>query len=101
MQMGAKGKYVRTYQKGRGKLHQHLPDYLNDLNAIHAAINAHPTLCDSPCFYNELEQIIGRDKGINLRGNDKTGFSGWIAHATAKQLAEAFLKTLSLWEESE
>jgi len=62
-----------------------VPDYLNDLNAMHGAL-----------------KLIGEIKGIELCWylNDM-GISGeWqILNATAEELAEAFLKTLNLWEE--
>jgi hypothetical protein len=62
-----------------------VPDYLNDLNAMHAA-----------------EKVIGPIKGIEFccHLNDM-GMSGeWeILTATAAQRAEAFLRTLSLWRD--
>ena len=79
--MGAKGKYVRTYQKGRGKLHQHLPDYLNDLNAMHEAEKVIRERADRVDSY--LDQLDGAMSGV---------------HATAAQRAEAFLRTLGLWK---
>jgi len=64
-----------------------LPDYLNDLNAMH-----------------EAEKVIG----INMRSYletlqrvvDETCGGGAYAHtATAAQRAEAFLRTLNLWRD--
>jgi hypothetical protein len=62
-----------------------VPDYLNDLNAMHRAL-----------------KLIGEIKGIELCWHlNDMGISGdWqILTATAEELAEAFLKTLNLWEE--
>jgi hypothetical protein len=62
-----------------------IPDYLNDLNAMHKAL-----------------KLIGEIKGIDLCWHlNDMGISGeWqILNATAEELAEAFLKTLNLWEE--
>ena len=62
-----------------------VPDYLNDLNAMHEAL-----------------KFIGEIKGIDLCWHlNDMGISGeWeILTATAEELAEAFLKTLNLWEE--
>lgn len=71
-----------------------LPDYLNDLNAMH-----------------EAEEVLPIDKRVGSQGymgflwdtcskNMHNGGSTWeIAHATAAQRAEAFLKTLGLWVE--
>ena len=63
-----------------------IPDYLNDLNAMHEA----EELCGEvfsikSCEYDDwLSCVIGHDQT-------------W--RATAAQRAEAFLKTLGLWEE--
>tara|TARA_R110002167_G_scaffold66667_4_gene188690 strand:+ start:16333 stop:16653 length:321 start_codon:yes stop_codon:yes gene_type:complete len=59
------------------------PDYLNDLNAMHKAVE---TLFESSLYQDYwpmLDSIAQRD------GN--RGSSGRIAHTTAKQQAEAFL----------
>lgn len=51
-------------------------------------------------FYQELERLACESHGGKIpTGDHVTGFSGWIAHATASQRAEAFLKTLNLWTE--
>ena len=63
-----------------------IPDYCNDLNAMHKA----EELCGEvysikSCVYDDwLSCVIGHDQK-------------W--RATAAQRAEAFLKTLGLWEE--
>jgi hypothetical protein len=60
-----------------------LPDYLNDLNAMH-----------------EAEKVIGPIKGIEFCYHlNEMGMSGeWeILTATAAQRAEAFLKTIGQW----
>ena len=63
-----------------------IPDYLNDLNAMHEA----EELCGEfysirSCVYDDwLSCVIGHEQK-------------W--RATAAQRAEAFLKTLGLWEE--
>ena len=61
------------------------PNYPEDLNAMHEAL-----------------KFIGEIKGIDLCWHlNDMGISGeWeILTATAEELAEAFLKTLNLWEE--
>ncbi len=63
-----------------------IPDYLNDLNAMH-----------------EAEKVLGTDAWLRYQGElAKSGlaFAGkcWI-HATADQRAEALLRTLNLWVE--
>lgn len=66
-----------------------LPDYLNDLNVMHEA---------EELFYSKAETLEGAE---HMRD-----YSRWLCrlakyplHATAAQRAEAFLKTLNLWEE--
>jgi hypothetical protein len=62
---------------------EHLPDYLNDLNAMHDA-----------------EKVIGPIKGIEFCYHlNEMGMSGeWeILTATAAQRAEAFLRTIGKW----
>ena len=65
-----------------------IPDYLNDLNAMHEAekiLNLHQQLR----YQIEL--------GGYMADNDYWS----LCHSTAAQRAEAFLKTLGLWEEGE
>lgn len=63
-----------------------LPDYLNSLDDMHKA----------------EKEIIARNKmnGFNGYENTLCGIidNGNCVHATASQKAEAFLKTLDLWE---
>jgi hypothetical protein len=88
MQMGAKGKYVRTYQKGRGKLHQHLPDYLNDLNAMHEAEKTLNPI-QAAGYVRILTSIAWQ--------SEQPVFAPMTAKAD--QRAEAFLKTIGKWED--
>jgi len=64
-----------------------LPDYLNDLNAMHEAIMAQP------------QEVRAR---INFTLAESFRPKKWILdqaiNATAAQRAEAFLKTLNLWK---
>ena len=63
-----------------------LPDYLNDLNAMH---EAEKTLTDKAHeeFRLNLYDVIGDDSRL-------------IVSSTAAQRAEAFLLTIGKWEES-
>ena len=81
----------------KGIVHRRLPDYLNDLNAMH-----------------EAEQVLTPkhqpDKGESQWGE----YLGWLGFcveyntrevyecvtATAAQRAQAFLRTLGLWKET-
>jgi hypothetical protein len=60
-----------------------IPDYLNDLNAMHEAENILSS-----------EKWQRRDYIDYLSEDDQ-----WLhVHSTAAQRAEAFLRTLNLWE---
>lgn len=72
-----------------------LPNYAGDLNEMHEAEGT-LTLSKLVLFASHLESILVRDR------HDTSSESEVIAsciHATAIQRAEAFLKTLDLWEE--
>jgi hypothetical protein len=61
-----------------------IPDYLNDLNAMHKMEN-HLPLNQRETYMEYLREI--------------TGVPTWgICHALAEQRAEAFLKTIGKWE---
>ena len=72
---------------------ENLPDYLNDLNAMHGA---EKMLTDEQDLeYSEsLEQVIGARFNSN-NGEDMRR----LRSATAPQRAEAFLRTLGKWED--
>jgi hypothetical protein len=65
-----------------------LPNYLNDLNAMH---EAEKVLDDS--------QLIAMDEYLSRIFKPKPGFK-LLWQATAAQRAEAFLRTLGKWVES-
>ena len=69
-----------------------LPDYLNDLNAMHDAWLT-LSLSEKEQFESELYSIV--IGGAEYNRNDD---AGWITNATAAQRAESFLKTLNLWK---
>jgi hypothetical protein len=71
-------------EAGDGETQAMIPDYLNDLNAMH---EAERTMGD-PQLWDEYQSYLS-DAMRNI---------GWIYHATAAQRAEAFLKTLNLWK---
>lgn len=73
-----------------------LPDYLNNLNAMHEAekvlkCSGEHTRGNTDAYESHLFKIAWRDATFH---NDFKAI-----HATAKQRAEAFLKTLNLWTE--
>ena len=62
-----------------------IPSYTSDLNAMH-----------------EAEKVLTRDQVWHYEKllEDRTGLRWEAIHSTAAHRAEAFLRTLGLWEES-
>jgi hypothetical protein len=77
-----------TYENGMAQL----PDYLNDLNAMHSAEKA---LTEHQ--WDEYERVLRLvcDGCSYYEGAGKE-----LLNATAAQRAEAFLRTLGKWEET-
>ena len=72
---------------------RHIPDYLNDLNAMHEAEKmlgaCWPTYCE-----HLLEIVEPEPRSLEV-------CHYWnLLHATATQRAEAFLRTIGKWEEA-
>jgi hypothetical protein len=80
---------VRGFEPISGAHKKHLPDYLNDLNAMHEAEKMLFTLEDDPRYQTRVE----------LKGLTSLNPLAQAWHATARQKAEAFLKTLNLWKD--
>ena len=76
-----------------------LPDYPNDLNAMHEAEKLFIGDASNAMTYAmHLLRVRGQD--INNENDDLNCDHAWIAaNATASERAEAFLKTLNLWQE--
>jgi hypothetical protein len=76
------------------QIRQEIPNYCNDLNAIHEAemlfVDDHFNRSD---YTWELQKIVLGRNAESVKG--KTTFQ--IIHATARQRAEAFLRTLEKW----
>jgi hypothetical protein len=66
-----------------------VPDYLNDLNAMHIA----------EMILTRIQRLFYQVNLIKLQKADLVAGSWDLIHATAAQRAEAFLRTLNLWEE--
>ena len=69
-----------------------LPDYLNDLNAMHEAEKLLTTIEQQNKYYSEIAEITW--------GNEETGDRQVVFNqlcASASQRAEALLKTLNLY----
>jgi hypothetical protein len=71
---------------------ENLPDYLADLNAMH---EAEKMMTEDQWLSYTIEVLMAaKDGTFVIDRNMKT-----IAHATAAQRAEAFLKTIGKWED--
>jgi hypothetical protein len=68
-----------------------IPDYLNDLNAMHEAENHLPSDKKEDYWY-QLYENCRRSVFSRVEDNYK------MLHAAAAQRAEAFLKTINKWE---
>lgn len=69
--------------------HEALPDYLNDLNAMH---EAEKVLIDHQCKkYRDV--LVAEVIGWSAHENELIAI-----HATAAQRAEAFLRTIKKWK---
>ena len=73
-----------------------IPDYLNDLNAMHEAEKA---LRDWHKYVCMVAKVIVGDTQPKASGNHYRVASSVLIHATAAQRAEAFLRTIGKWEE--
>jgi hypothetical protein len=87
------GEIIRVWSKAPQGHHQNkttpwLPDYLNDLNAMHGAERW--IFTNHPDIWSDYVREVQR----------KTGSLSSI-HATAAQRAEALLRTLNLWKVEE
>ena len=80
----------RGYTPTPGAHKKHLPDYLNDLNAMHDA---------EELFYAKPDTLEGAER---MRDYSKwlCNIAKYPLHATASQRAEAFLRTIGKWEEA-
>lgn len=65
---------------------KHIPDYCGDLNAMHEA--------EKTLTYYQREVFYPRNLGAWQRPIN-------VIYATARQRAEAFLRTLGKWEEAQ
>lgn len=75
-----------------------LPDYFNSLDAMHEAEKVKEMQFDSEYSY-WLAHIAVRDRGLNEDSIELVDGYQMAITSTAAQRAEAFLRTLSLWQE--
>lgn len=80
---------------------QAIPDYPNDLNAMHEAekvLTAEHQRAYGMELHALLVDVMRRDKGCRKQSDFESN-AEWIWHATAHQRAEAFLRTIGKWKE--
>ena len=83
-----------AYQSNR--LAYYLPDYLNDLNAMHEAENIFGTTIEKTAYMENILFTMNTDPA-----GDGSWHEQWdVCHATAAQRAEAFLCTIGKWDDS-
>lgn len=73
------------------------PDYLNDLNAMHGAWHTLDSKHKRLAFHEQLRRKVIADGGH--KNSTQGDIDCCCENATAAQRAEAFLRTLNLWEE--
>ena len=88
----------RGYQPTPGAHKKHLPDYLNDLTAMHEAekVIGYDDRLNYPA---QLFDVVCRTSGEWQKVFNKIHPDAWALQATAAQRAEAFLKTIGKWED--
>lgn len=74
-----------------------IPDYPNDLNAMHEAVKT-LLFTKRQEYYRELQCVRGRNAG--LQSWEAVAFQDCI-ESTAAQRAEAFLRTIGKWSDSQ
>lgn len=77
-----------------------LPDYLNDLNAVHEAESQSFDTAQREDFACRLLNIVTGEEFQRGDFVSITGVGFILTHATASQRAEAFLRTIGKWENS-
>jgi hypothetical protein len=73
---------------------QFIPDYLNDLNAMHVA--------EKVLTYEQAEEFVEQLYIADQKNNLAENPPPWrfnVASATSAQRAEAFLRTIGKWED--
>lgn len=74
-----------------------LPNYCNDLNAMHEALLT-LTKRETWDVYANLVKVVDPQESADGDTNHECIF-WWMIVATARQLAEAFLRTVGKWKE--
>jgi hypothetical protein len=94
---------VKCGENPHSSLHQ-LPDYLSDLNAMHEAekvLTFEQQIKYATNLYNIIAELPENQSEVGgLDVLEPLEVCSILLHATATQRAEAFLRTLNLWDDS-
>jgi len=74
-----------------------VPDYLNDLNAVHE-LEMKLDGVDQSTYEAHLLDVVTPEDEVD---NEDRNFYWFVVHASANQRCEALLKTLGLWEDDD
>ena len=77
-----------------------IPQYLKDLNAMHKAEKVLWDTGKAMEFTNQLVGIVCSARGFRWDKGTSDDHLMCLSHATAAERAEAFLRTISKWEEA-
>jgi hypothetical protein len=91
LEVGMEGEDKFAFAATRNNLDEEVPDYLNDLNAMHEAEKA----LTEDQYYAYCNKLSSSARKISGSVND---WNRATVSAAAAQRAEAFLRTLNLWE---
>ena len=91
---------VIATKDGTEYLLKHLPDYLNDLNAMHEVEKVLWDTGKAMEFTNQLVGIVCSARGFRWDKGTSDDHLMCLSHATAAERAEAFLRTIGKWEEA-
>ena len=91
---------VIATKDGTEYLLKHLPNYLNDLNAMHEVEKVLWDTGKAMEFTNQLVGIVCSARGFRWDKGTSDDHLMCLSHATAAERAEAFLRTIGKWEEA-
>ena len=94
---GSRGTWCKSPDNDELWFHCHAPDYPHDLNAMHEAEKVLEHSMRKLDYTAYLDELIGL---VCANPAHPSGYATAV-DATARQRAEAFLRTLGLWVEDE
>lgn len=74
------------------------PDYANDLNAMHEAEMSEEMTFNQK-WIESIVEISLRESALTIESTDGWDWVAFVSRLTARQRAEAFLRTINLWKQ--